>query len=446
MKKITFILILSLTLTVFGQVPSENSNSQDNCDAAVETTSITGGRQCSANNDWTVAVDVIVPADQNLTLNSITPSLGIEEGVTLNSVLVTIYNNANGVPGNPIEAPQTLVPTSSTFKGSQFGMDFSNVVLDLDPVFLQGSIGSETHYWIAIQISTSNNSNGYIEHTSETAIGYPLAFSSGVGFVIPDETKDGVYSLSAVCEPLSGDVFPAPYCGPIVYGTVEPISFVEVAGISNRSSAALNSSPAHEDFVDITGEMEQGNTYSIALEGNTVGDYMNRFVVFIDWNQNGILDDEGEVYAIEQPLINSTGDDGIQVMGTIEVPADAVLGTTRMRVKKTFEGPHLDPCDSGANWGQAEDYSIVVTENLGVSENTLTGFSYFPNPTKDAVQLQSLKKIENAILYNLLGQKVLEKNAKTTSTTLDVSSLAAGTYILKVTVDGKIGSYKLIKE
>ena len=445
MKKFTTILILLLSFAVFGQSSTEFKNTQGNCDASLQSTSITGGRQCSANFDWTCAVDLIVPADNNLTLNSITPSFGMMTGVTATSVLVTIYNNANGVPGNSVDS-QTIIPTSHTFKGSQFGMDFSDVLLELDPVTLSGSAGSEINYWIALQITTSNDTDGYLEQTAELVVGNPLAFSSGAGFIIPEAFKDGVYSLTADCEPMSGDLFPAPYCGPIIFGTVEPISRVVVAGIDNDSSATLNGSPAHQDFVAIMGEMEQGNVYSIALEGNTVGDFTNRFVVFIDWNQNNILDDEGEVYSIDEPLINSTGRDGLQAVGEIAVPENAVLGNTRMRVKKTYDQPYFDPCDSESNWGQAEDYTITVVENLGVAGNdNLFGFSFYPNPSLNLVNLHSNENIESVSIYNLLGQKVLSIKIGTSSLSLDISGLSSGTYVMKVNVQDQVGTYKLIK-
>lgn len=112
MLKITSILFLILSITAFGQRP-KILDIQGDCDAAVETTTISDGRQCSANHNWTAAVDIIVPADKNLTLNSITPSLGMQPGTTATSVLVSFYNNANGVPGNLIGTPQTITPTSS---------------------------------------------------------------------------------------------------------------------------------------------------------------------------------------------------------------------------------------------------------------------------------------------------------------------------------------------
>src|SRR5690606_15471888 len=154
-------------------------------------------------------------------------------------------------------------------------------------------------------------------------------------------------------------VFPAPYCGPITFTfDVEPITNVVVAGISNTSSNVINGSPAHEDFTLVVGTMEQGGSYSIALEGNTGGNWTNFFTVFIDWNQNDVLDDAGEIYQIGS-IANSTGIDGQQATGTITVPAGAILGETRMRVYKNYNVSVTNPC-LGTSFGQVEDYTIDV--------------------------------------------------------------------------------------
>jgi hypothetical protein len=172
-------------------------------------------------------------------------------------------------------------------------------------------------------------------------------------------SASGNYSLAITC--VAGAPFPSPYCGPLSFtAAVEPISRVIVADIDNASSAALNGSPGHEDFTSIVGTMQQGESYSIALEGNTGGNFENRFVVFIDWNQNGILDDAGEVYEMNNTITNSTGLDGQQALGNIVVPEDALEGETRMRVKKIWGTANfLNPC-LGAGFGQAEDYTINV--------------------------------------------------------------------------------------
>src|SRR5690606_30190744 len=138
-----------------------------------------------------------------------------------------------------------------------------------------------------------------------------------------------------------------------------------VADISNTSDATVNGSPALEDFTSIVGNMTAGEGYPIALEGNTAGNWTNRFVVFIDWNQNGILNDAGEVYEMDNTITNSNGTDGQQALGNINVPSDAASGNTRMRVKKIFgTTDFLDPC-LGAGFGQVEDYTINVTGGGG---------------------------------------------------------------------------------
>ncbi len=416
-----------------------------NCDVIVPTNGFEGGRQCSADYNWTVATDIIVPADKDLTIISYTPSIGMNSGTTVTSVRLRIYNNGNGVPG-ALLATQTIVPTSQTFKGSNFGMNFSDVLLDLDPITLEGSAGSEINYWIAIQVTTSNNTTAFIETATVGKIGAALAFSDGGNFIIPDPNKEGVYSLVAECTPMDGGNFPAPYCGPLVFSTVEPITLVKVAGIDNVSSAVVGGSSAHQDFTEVEGVMQQGETYEITLEGNTVGEYVNFFVVFIDWNQNNSLDDENEVYILEQNLFNSTGTDGKQITGQIVVPNNALFGNTRMRVKKMFGDPFDNPCTAGTSWGQVEDYTIKVEESLKINGlDALEGFSLYPNPATDVVNFKANMNIEAIVIFNLLGQKVYSAPIASDSSQIDVSFLYPGTYIIEVNVNGQLGKYKFIK-
>ena len=67
--------------------------------------------------------------------------------------------------------------------------------------------------------------------------------------------------------------------------TVTPITFVDVAGISNTTSAT--STQAHELFLDQIGTTVHGQEHIIKLSVNTGGDFESFFTVFIDWNKNG---------------------------------------------------------------------------------------------------------------------------------------------------------------
>src|SRR5690606_16573728 len=110
----------------------------------------------------------------------------------------------------------------------------------------------------------------------------------------------------------------------------------------------------------ILGNVEKGGNYEITVEGSTNGNFTNYFTAFIDWNQNSILDDTGEVYEIGT-ITNSTGADGIQATTTLNVPLDANLETTRIRIIKANDMYVTDPC-SVLDAGQAEDYSLFVDE------------------------------------------------------------------------------------
>src|SRR5690606_8464453 len=144
------------------------------------------------------------------------------------------------------------------------------------------------------------------------------------------------------------------------FGT-EPISRVVFSDIDNSSSAGTTSS-GHADLSDMVANVTAGEVYQISVEGNTGGAWEDFISVFIDWNQNGTLDDAGEVYEIGS-IFNSTGEDGVQVLYDIPVPSDALEGETMMRVFKTYDVPNdsnVDPCAMDQNYGQVEDYTITV--------------------------------------------------------------------------------------
>ncbi len=82
---------------------------------------------------------------------------------------------------------------------------------------------------------------------------------------------------------------------------------------------------------------------------------------------------------------------------------------------------------------------------IGIAENALEGFSYYPNPTSGMLSLKSVKNIDTVVIYNLLGQKVLGAKVDATSSNIDVSRLSVGTYVMQVSVEGQTGTYKILK-
>ncbi|MBT0608601.1 T9SS type A sorting domain-containing protein [Aequorivita echinoideorum] len=87
----------------------------------------------------------------------------------------------------------------------------------------------------------------------------------------------------------------------------------------------------------------------------------------------------------------------------------------------------------------------VTCDVLGISDNALAGFAYFPNPTSNILSLKSVNNIEAVSMFSILGQKVMDLNIGATTSDINLSGLQSGTYIMKVTVDGQTGTFRVLK-
>ena len=310
-----------------------------------------------------------------------------------------------------------------------------------------------------IDITTADNSvkvAGYQAYLAELGLADAAITIFASGFLDPAANQDGpafglwvsLASGGALVELNDEDftLFPAPYCGPLAHNVVEPITNVEFAGIANRSNAAQDGSPAHENFTNIVTDVSAGASYDIILEGNTAGAFDNRFAVFIDWNQDGEFSGAEEVYEITQIINGSTGEDGQQATQTLVVPADALEGQTRMRVKKIFgTDDYLDPC-IGSFYGQTEEYSVNVTSTLSISTFDSADFTYYPNPVKGILSISIASAVDNLKVYNMLGQLVVETAPKVSNPQVDMKGLQPGLYLVTLEVEGSLQTFRVVKQ
>ncbi|HWS59749.1 MAG TPA: T9SS type A sorting domain-containing protein [Flavobacterium sp.] len=104
-----------------------------------------------------------------------------------------------------------------------------------------------------------------------------------------------------------------------------------------------------------------------------------------------------------------------------------------------------DTNDSGSNGLYAIDNFIIsVAETLGVKQNTIAGLNMYPNPVSSGTLYITSNNSEakSVSIYDVLGKLVLD--AKTTNSALDISNLKGGSYIVKISEDGKTDTKKLI--
>ncbi len=234
------------------------------------------------------------------------------------------------------------------------------------------------------------------------------------------------------------------YCEVGVEWDVEPISRVVFANIDNQTSADVNTTPAYEDFIAMTANVVIGQSYGISVEGNTVGGFSHDIRVFIDWNHDGVFDMDSEYYPYS--ITDSNGTDGIAATGTIEIPANATVGTTRMRITKdmwnVYEPGEFDAC-TYAYYGQIEEYSVNVQPSLSNPDLSKNKFSVYPNPSKNRIFVQSEANVEALTFTTLQGRIVGEYQ----SNEADISGFTSGVYIIKIKfTDGQTAIAKVVKE
>jgi Secretion system C-terminal sorting domain len=121
-------------------------------------------------------------------------------------------------------------------------------------------------------------------------------------------------------------------------------------------------------------------------------------------------------------------------LGTAPLDMDELLtdGTTYYAVEIANE------CRSNA-------FAVTVSMALKTPEFSIENLKVYPNPFTDTVTVSYSESIDSVEVYNLLGQKLIEKTATDNEIKLDMSSLNSGTYLLKAYSGKASKTFKIIK-
>jgi hypothetical protein len=98
-----------------------------------------------------------------------------------------------------------------------------------------------------------------------------------------------------------------------------------------------------------------------------------------------------------------------------------------------------------------QDYDFFVDNvafetNLSNVDFDKKTFTAYPNPVKDNLNIRFNENISDVSVYNVLGQQMLVKKINATEGQVDMSNLASGTYLVRVTSGGQSQTIKVIKE
>lgn len=126
-------------------------------------------------------------------------------------------------------------------------------------------------------------------------------------------------------------------------------------------------------------------------------------------------------------------------------PPIAILGQSNTgNAKQSIAGVWQDLVDSGNFEPQGLPYDVTGTV-LSLVDNTFEGFSFYPNPTTNILNVNAKANIESISIYNVLGQELISVAPGNINAKVDMSGLSAGMYVMKATVNGTVGSFNIVK-
>ena len=226
----------------------------------------------------------------------------------------------------------------------------------------------------------------------------------------------------------------------VTYEWIKQIMF----GTINNTS---NSNGGYGNFTNLSTNVTAGSTYTLTFKpGYSGSTYREYWTVYIDYNQNGTLNNTGETVV----QVSTTSVNG----GTanITIPTTAKSGPTRMRIQMHYGSQITNPCTT-FNYGEVEDYTINISGGTGITSSTLNGpqdvttnklasIIIAPNPiaSSNAQTIYRLADNGNTVM------KVIDLDGRILKT-IQLGTQIAGEHVYNIGLD-KIatGNYILILE
>jgi hypothetical protein len=89
--------------------------------------------------------------------------------------------------------------------------------------------------------------------------------------------------------------------------------------------------------------------------------------------------------------------------------------------------------------------SFITIGGAGINDLAAKGFTAYPNPVQNQLNLEAKEAISSVAIYNVLGQEVYSAQVNALNTTVNMSSFTSGAYFVKVNVGGTEGIVKILK-
>jgi len=352
---------------------SNSATNNNLMDARIDSIQLFGQWKVPANNNPTGSRIVTAPMAY-LGSSASHPELSkIEVGSTSNKMLkIMVRTSSIGAPisvtqftlntngggsdtTNILNAKMFYTGTSSTFSTTtQFGATYA-------PVSPTSAI------WGSYNISGSQilqNDTNYFWLTYDIKPTANLGDSVDAAVTLIEVAS--IFQVPSITAPAGVRVIRAPYCASGATTTYDgEIWNVTVGSLNNTSTCTSTGGPGsqlnmYSNYSEIIAPPTFGKGKQIPFSINTAtcgGNYYAHMAIFIDFNQDGILTDPGEmVYHTPTSFQYGTS---VYVTGTFNIPCNALLGSTRMRVILWEAATSITPCGT-FGYGETEDYTVTI--------------------------------------------------------------------------------------
>lgn len=196
----------------------------------------------------------------------------------------------------------------------------------------------------------------------------------------------------------------------------------------------------------------------IPVQVGTDNDWLN---VSASWNSTFAIKTNHTLWSTGR---NNEGQLGNGTSSTTETLVFTQVGTFSDSDEIATTSFHvLEKNEDGFIRATGKNDSGQLGDGTNVDKNTLTYISCYPtvlsvenftvnevriysNPVNDVVNLSFDQAMTSVAVYNLLGQEVITKWVKANETSIDVSALPSGTYLIKVAVNDTVKTVKVVKQ
>ncbi|MDC8103854.1 reprolysin-like metallopeptidase [Chryseobacterium sp. PTM-20240506] len=357
--------------------------------------------------------------------------------------------------GTPNDGSQAVtIPNASTTTGRIMVKGSNHVFFDVNNANITVNAGSggtdtvaPTAPTLAASGTTATTTNlswsgatdnvgvtGYDVYQGASLIGSTASTSYTVTSLSPSTTysftvkaKDAAGNTSAASNSVSVTTLAGStvtYCSASANNTAdERIGNVKFGTINNTSTGTAG----YENFTSVSTNVTRGTAYTISITPvwtSTV--YSEAYAVYIDYNQNGVFTDSGEL------VWTKSGSTTTPVTGSITIPASAALGSTRMRVMMQYSSIPSSSCGT-YTYGQVEDYTVNIGSTskgdiLG-GNNMLTDIKLYPNPVKNILNVSNTTSEEYKI-FDMTGKLI--NSGKLERGSVNVNNLVKGAYMIQI--------------